>query len=156
MRYDDRVQCPVCKAEMGDVERPNLKYCGNACRQMAYRRRKKTAAPPPPQPKRIPKRLVLTQVQRARWSRGLPGLQIDPDLEREAEIRAHKRVLAELEQAHKKATAGRKRLLREVTLDQALKQPDPEAVYLGVGYAANAGRDVEQLVLLIGKDDRVT
>ena len=82
------------------------------------------------------------------------ALQIDPDFEREAEIRAHKKLLAELEQAHKKATAGRKRLLREVTLDQALTQPDPEAVYLGLGYAASARRDVQQIVLLIGKDDR--
>ena len=97
---------------------------------------------------------MLAQVQRARWSRGLPALQIDPDFEREAEIRAHKKLLAELEQAHKKATAGRKRLLREVTLDQALTQPDPEAVYLGLGYAASARRDVQQIVLLIGKDDR--
>lgn len=139
---------------MGDVERPNRKYCGNACRQRAHRSRKKAAASAPAQPSRAPKRLVLAQVQRARWSRGLPALQIDPDFEREAEIRAHKKLLAELEQAHKKATAGRKRLLREVTLDQALTQPDPEAVYLGVGYAASARRDVQQLVLLIGKDDR--
>lgn len=97
----------------------------------------------------------MAQIQAGRRAKGLPILQLDPELEREAEIRALKRLVQELEQGQRKALIGRGRLFREVTLEQAVHQPDPEAVYLGVGYARSArtGRR-GPLVLLFGKDER--
>lgn len=144
--------CSVCGRPLSLPARTNRVYCSTACRQRAFRRRNAEHEAASDSPRRPSKRALVAQIQKARWSKGLPPLLQNPHFDREAEIRALKKLLQGLEAAHQKEISGGQWLLREITPEDALTQPSAEVVYLGVGRARTARRDVEQLVLLVGKD----
>lgn len=93
----------------------------------------------------------MAQIQRARWAAGLPRLVSDPLLQSEAELRAVKHLLADLQNAARDRKASPRQLVRQVSQSDAAAYLDPEAGSVGIGIVRC--RSKMAVVLLIGKAD---
>ena len=144
--------CPICATELPPTGPRSQVYCKPACRQAAYRRRLPELSGLPEGPQDHPRRRLLTQIQRARWVSGLPALRLDPSIQQEAELRAAKRLVTELQKTAKNRPARTRQLVREVRPDDPQAHIDPEATFVGIGMA-RSGRQPLVMVVLIGREE---
>ncbi len=82
----------------------------------------------------------------------MPKLVSEPLLQSEAELRAAKQLLSELQGATRDRKTSPRQLVRQVSPSDAAAYLDPDAAYVGIGIVRC--RSKMAVVLLIGKAER--